>query len=480
MSNIGLDLSANSGILHSIWGSGTNNIYAVGYGVTAGVNYPLIYEKTTGAWQEVDQDWPSGTLEAVWTSGPGDVHVVGHGSSGGANRPLLYHLVGTNWTSSDPTFPSGVTAGWLYGVWGFSTSSVYAVGKGTAGTNTVPLLYNYNGSSWSTRALDVTFQHNILMDVWGTATNNIYAVGFGNNGVLPEPLIYHTTNGTDWDAQNVLPVGWQSAELYGVWGSSATNVYAVGGGTNGNGEILPLVYHTSDGTDWTWTVPTLPYSWDAARLHSIWGASAGEIYIAGYNPNSILPVLYRRTSRGDWAPSIPKPSGWEAGKLNDLWGPGTKNLFVVGSGYSSGSSEQPLLSDAASDTVWPGPVTDLSAEPGTSTGSVDLSWTAPADDENKTHTGPVERYKVIYSKSALTDCNSGTEAPNPPVPAPPGYPQTMTVTGLEEGQLYNFSVCTWDEEDNPKTIPGMFGTPASAMGRDLDLGIFDDTDPKWS
>ena len=147
--------------------------------------------------------------------------------------------------------PAGWLSGHLYEVWGSSAGDVYAVGYGNNGSATAPLLYHYNGTAWSGSGLPVPngWSSGYMFGVWGSSPNNIYVVGSGYAAGPFLPLLYHF-NGISWTAFSPdLPAGWRSGYLYGIWGSSASDIYAVGYGYSGD-LSLPLVYHF-DGSSWT-------------------------------------------------------------------------------------------------------------------------------------------------------------------------------------------------------------------------------------
>src|SRR5574339_663805 len=254
-----------SGHLSGVWGSSASDVYAVGYGNNGSATVPLLYYNNGSSWSEfglsLPAGWGSGYLYGVWGSGPNDVYAVGSGYSGAAFLPLLYHNNGSTWTATSLPLPAGVTSGYLYGIWGSSTNDVYAVGYGNTGTTTIPLLYHSNGSSWSEAGLPAPSGWNSVnfRGIWGSGTSDVHVAGYGSNGSNLLPLLYHKDS-SNWAASTLsLEGGWRSGYLYGVWGSTASDVYTVVSGNNGSG-LRPLLYY-NDGSGWSEASPSLPTCW---------------------------------------------------------------------------------------------------------------------------------------------------------------------------------------------------------------------------
>jgi hypothetical protein len=89
-------------------------------------------------------------------------------------------------------------------VWGASAFDAFAVGDG--------VITHYDGSAWSAATLGAT---SALRDVWGTSGTNVYAVG--DDGVI---LHY---DGGGWSAAAAF-----APLLTSIWGTSAGDVYAAG------------------------------------------------------------------------------------------------------------------------------------------------------------------------------------------------------------------------------------------------------------
>jgi Zn-dependent metalloprotease len=134
----------------------------------------------------------------------------------------------------------------------------------------------------------------------------------------------------------------------------------------------------------------------------------------------------------------------------------------------------------APDLLPPGNVTGLNASTGTTNGSVNLSWTAPADDAGNNTSGPVAGYLVKYSTSPFTSWSNGTLiATGLPTPTAPGTTQTMTVSGLNPGTLYYFAVRAQDEQPNLSASYAI-ASAAARLPAPMGVGLYDDTDPAWT
>ncbi len=103
--------------------------------------------------------------------------------------------------------------------------------------------------------------------------------------------------------------------------------------------------------------------------------------------------------------------------------------------------------DPPNDIVPPGRTVDLQALPGDQSGIVELSWSAPGDDE---FIGTASYYVIKYSTGLITESNWSlvSTAPNPPTPLAAGSPQSYTVNGLTPGEEYYFAIKAYDDVDN--------------------------------
>lgn len=330
----------NQGRLLDVWGSSASDIYTVGYVYDeTEKDAPLVYHNAGTGWTETSPALPSGWerahLSAVWGSGASDVYAAGSGiNAAGAAIPLLYHNDGTGWTVPPLTPPVGLSFSSLNSVWGSSATDVYAAGYGyNASLFQEPVLYHYDGASWVEVDLSVPSGWSAanLNGVWGSGASDVYLVGSVYDSMAGNPLIYHN-DGSGWIAA-ALPA---RPIFGGIWGSSATDVHLVGVGKDPAEMGIPLHYQ-NNGTGWVESNPLLPTGWQG-QLEDIWGSSASDFYAvgSGYTTGgNYVPLLYHNNGSG-WTESNPNlPPGWTEGYLHGVWVSGAGDMYAVGIGFEN-------------------------------------------------------------------------------------------------------------------------------------------------
>ena len=338
--------------LNGIWGSGANNVFAVGDEGTI-VQYDGIAWSTmpSGLQVPLREVWgSSGTsifavgdqgaivhydgtswsimasgvtdsLRDIWGSSASDVFAVG---STGA----ILHYNGANWTAMP-----GSTGEQLAGVWGNSPSDVYAVGRSGA-------VLHYDGARWSPIPADLSAVVGSITDIWSSSEGTFAVTDDYGNG----PVLRYTGTGwiaigtigfpaygiwvsstteifvveafgaiTFYDGSDWIGVGTGLSSLNGVWGTSSSNVYAVGYG----GMILHY-----DGASWT-NISSVTNK----GLRDIWGCSGGDVFAVGEDATIL------RYDGASWAAM---PSGAN-GFLGGVWGSSCNDVFAVGAANGSPS-----------------------------------------------------------------------------------------------------------------------------------------------
>jgi hypothetical protein len=222
------------------------------------------------------------TLYDIWGASKNNIFAVGE------QETILYNS-GTGWLLVN----SIVNGDTFRDVSGNSGSNIYAVGDNG-------LAKYFDGFSWEDPAGFINTGAD-LNGVWVSAGGEVFIVGS-----MPPPggdaVILHYT-GTDWE---LMPSGTGNT-LEAVWGSSETNVFAVGG----SGTILQY-----NGSAW------LPMNSDTNRdLTCIWGSSGSNVIASGPYRH-----VYRYNGVGnDWIETqdvVEYP--------NDLWGSSDGDVYAVG------------------------------------------------------------------------------------------------------------------------------------------------------
>lgn len=194
-----------------------------------------------------------------------------------------------------------------------------------------------------------------------------------------------------------------------------------------------------------------------------WSAPADNGTDASSGPVQEYDIRYGSTqiTTANWASAI-KCTGEPTPGL-----PGTTQEFNL-TGLSPGAryyiglksaDEQPnwsLLSNIVSsttlgeiDTTLPGQITDLKTANVTHN-SVNITWSAPADNGTDITSGPVIGYEIRYSSAEITNVTwqFATISTNQITPSMPGAKEEYEVTGLHPETNYYFAVKARDERPN--------------------------------
>jgi cysteine-rich repeat protein len=253
---------------------------------------PLTADCGLIGWKPVTDVPSTVNLFALWGSGPKDAFAVG--ATADFTAPVIFHFDGKSW--SPMTLPAEALGAYLLGVWGSGPTDVYAVGNIGAG-----IVLHYDGITWTSSS-----SANSLSGVWGSGSDDVFVVG--DSGT-----ILHWDGTSPSPSPSPMPSG-TSETLLGVWGSGPKDVFAVGTG----GTILHY-----DGNNWS------PLgSGTTAALYSVWGRAANDVFVAG----DLGTILH--CSGG---PSCaPMNSGTTTQGFGRLWG-AAQEVFAVGSDVATGT-----------------------------------------------------------------------------------------------------------------------------------------------
>jgi hypothetical protein len=314
--------------LAAVWGSSASDVWAVGSGGTI-----IHYDGTS--WTPT----PSGvrnTFYGVWGSGPNEVYVVsstavilrGNGMQPGG---------GTTWELL-PTPLVSSYAPLMHAVWGSGPNDVRVGGRPFDGD---PKIGFFGGDQLlkSTLADGSTTWRPVpggqrVMSIWGSSANDVWMTAEIRSNEVDEPGTFHGTRAPDAgvfdggvfdDPLTWTPVDSQRAfdsqssgesppsiTLESVWGSSASDVWAVGS--------LGTIRHITP-ADEHWQEVASPTK---VNLHGIWGSGPNDIWAVG-DAGTILHYDGKSfTVSTAQLPLGKKPP------LNGIWGSGPNDVWIVG------------------------------------------------------------------------------------------------------------------------------------------------------
>lgn len=182
----------DTGLLTSVWGSGPDDVWAVG---RPGA---ILHNDGTG-WQKVAPAPTVNDLADVFGFGPDDVWAVG------INDTIL-HFDGDEWTAPELGIESDGAS--FNAVWGAAPDDVWFAAGGSK-------LLHYDGATFTlvdTGSLDT----DTFAEITGTGADDVWIVG-------QRGLIRHF-DGSQWTSQDPGPL----TALLGVWTPAPGTVWAVG------------------------------------------------------------------------------------------------------------------------------------------------------------------------------------------------------------------------------------------------------------
>jgi hypothetical protein len=191
----------------------------------------------------------------------------------------------------------------------------------------------------------------LLHGIWGSSATDVFAVGVGGT-------ILHY-DGNTWNTIASTTTG----NLCGVWGSSGSDVFAVGE-QEGSGDAIfsaddghlsaehYIILHY-DGSAWR------PMSNSTSSPKGVWGSSASDVFVVGYPGISVQ-------DHSGWRP-MEVPIGTRTAYFSSVWGSSSSDVFAVGNSgtilHYDGSTWSAMTSGTTSflSGVWGSSATDVFA-----------------------------------------------------------------------------------------------------------------------
>lgn len=309
-----------------VWGSGPHDVWIVGdrlAGASSGEDLiPAILHFDGTAWTTADLTLTDSAaardprLSAVWGSGPNDVWAVGVSGYASTSSALLAHYDGAGWTEVTTPFLSGTESHKLSDVWGTGPSDVWVGGA--------PVMH-FDGSAWS--VIDGEGRADVI---GGTGSDEVYMAGYdgllrwdgthlaSTTDVGRAPTSYSASDAWAssaddvWIGQRGGVVRWDGARwdlmdignIAAISGTSQADVWAVA--------EYSAAYHWDGGT-WTPRVSGL-----TGYLRGVHSLGVNDVWAAGSDG------LFHWNGFA-WSAVL-------SDSLNDVWASSSSDVWAVSSG----------------------------------------------------------------------------------------------------------------------------------------------------
>ena len=325
-------------ILYSVWGSASNDVWA------AGGAHSFVQHWDGSSWTLINPALIGDhELHALTGTGAGDVWLGG--------SDLVTHWNGGAWAGGWAPAPTlnGPTT-YVFGVAASGPAEAWAVGRPENGGAS---LLRFDGQSWATFPGAVSEElHGIGVLGPGQALA-VGEAGASERISVGAPPARLGTGTFDW--------------LYSVWGSSASDIWAVGGMSYSAASGGKLQHW--DGQKWS----GVPSATDAWAMHAVWGAGTGDVWAGGdggiehwdgqawsswaFPLTDAVLGLWGLATNDVWAAAksgslthwdglrwsaVPSPTSVYYDDLEDVWGTARDDVWIVGGrdmGVISGKEE---------------------------------------------------------------------------------------------------------------------------------------------
>lgn len=182
--------------------------------------------------------------------------------------------------------------------------------------------------AWAVLELPVGFRGSAI---WATSASDIFVAG-ASDGSSDGVILHH--DGQSWAEQfratQVL--------LGGLWGSSATEVFAAGNPTAGS--ISPGLVLRYNGSVWSDVGPNEDFD----HYLTVWGTSPGDLFLGGWFDAVPGNGLIRHYNGTEWSPMTGHGFGAN-GQVTDLTGASPTDVYALGS--ESSFDTEPFVTTSA-------------------------------------------------------------------------------------------------------------------------------------
>jgi hypothetical protein len=283
---------------------------------TAAVDFAVSCPAASGSSWTAMTSGTTKDLRYIWGSSASSVFAAGVNqdcSISHCGEMSILHYNGSGWTTQY------TNSGGVLGLWAAPDGQAFVLAEGD---QPGPILH-YDGQQWSPMAVqpppppDPNSQDITLRSIWGTSSTDVFAVGSWFDGLQSRGYVVHY-DGSQWVPMDL--GGADGIHLSDVWGNSANDVYAVGQYSPEDAEPSEeraIVLHYN-GQGWSEVLR----QGDLA-LGNIWGSSAADVYATGSSGGNGAVWHYNGSA---WSPmQVPATS-----PLGSIWGSSSSDIYVLG------------------------------------------------------------------------------------------------------------------------------------------------------
>ncbi|OJY20027.1 MAG: hypothetical protein BGO98_01970 [Myxococcales bacterium 68-20] len=165
-----------------------------------------------------------------------------------------------------------------------------------------------------------------LYGIWGSSANDVWAVGSGG-------AVFHW-NGVTWSQQPLLTEAGQPKPLFGIWGSGPNDVWAFG-----VNEIFHADGWNDTATVWSRIEAPKLQAFTPTSARAIWGSSATDVWLLLAPLSSFSSNTLNKCWHSDgWSGATTKLTaaldhyiaGNPANNFAGIWGTGPNDIWIVG------------------------------------------------------------------------------------------------------------------------------------------------------
>jgi hypothetical protein len=288
-------------------------------------------------------DWTGG--RTLWGTSPSDLFVVGRTPE---PRGGIWHYDGSGWTEHVIGIDSQVS-----GIWGFSSTDVYAVGVGLGEDEQPGIVLHYDGFNWDVVPGPVPDKFGVftqISGIWGAGPQDVFVSGSSldlSNTFDPgqEVGLLGHFDGHSWSRMATPHFG-SATFLTNMAGTSATDVWAIGSRATCEdcNHLTAMIVHYN-GQEWTES-----YSRNADTYAAIWATAPNDVWVVGENDEQNAIVLH--FDGAGWSRGEPLSSPVYG--LSDVWASSSSDVYAVRDQallHYNGTSWS-KISDVGGNRVW--------------------------------------------------------------------------------------------------------------------------------